>query len=285
MDFGASKRGMNMGPLAIRYAELCENLAKMGFEVCDKGDIVPISLLDTNPAMKNFNSIKEANQELYNKVLESLSDGAFPIVLGGDHSLSAGSVSAVREHFGEIGVIWIDAHGDFNNDKSSKSGNMHGMPLSALCGFGPDEMVKFGKDANFVNPSKVVLIGGREFDPEESERLKASGVTVFCISSIDRLGMCAVMERAVGIAGNNTKGIHLSFDIDAVTPEGAPGVGTPVHSGLTLREAFLAAEMMCESNKLISLDMVEINAVIDENNKTAKLAAELILSCLGKVVF
>ena len=285
MDFGASKRGMNIGPLAIRYAGLCEKLEAMGFEVRDEGDIVPIALPEIDGRMKNFASIKEANERLHMKVKESLAAGSFPVVLGGDHSLSAGSVSAVREHFGDIGVVWIDAHGDFNNDVSSGSGNMHGMPLSALCGFGPDNMVTFGKAPLYVDPAKVVLVGGRDFDPEERARLKASGVTVFCISNIDRMGMGAVMERAIDIAGRGTKGIHLSFDIDAVCPEGAPGVGTPVHSGLTLRESFLAAELLCESQKLLSIDMVEINAIIDDNNKTALLATELILSALGKTVY
>jgi arginase len=285
MDMGASKRGVNLGPLAVRYTGLIENLTEMGFKVRDKGDIIPRALPDTYPGLKNLNAINEANKKLYALVGKSLAEGAFPVLLGGDHSISAGSIPAMQKHFGNIGVIWIDAHGDFNNAESSHSGNLHGMSLSAVCGFGPEEMLSLISGPQFVDPKKTVLVGGRDFDKEERVRLKDSGATVFSISDIDRYGMSEIIRRAIDIASNGTAGIHLSFDMDAVSPEGAPGVGTPVYSGLTLREAFLAAELLHESDKLLSVEMVEINAIIDQSNKTAVLAAELILSCLGKTVY
>ena len=285
MDLGASKRGVNMGPLAIRYSGLMEKLDELGFTAHDKGDIVAGKPETDNPRMKNFKPIFEANKSLYDKVTDSLKQGAFPVILGGDHSVAAGSIAATNSHFNKVGVIWVDAHGDFNNDESSPSGNMHGMPLSALTGFGPDKMVAFAEKIKYVNPNNVAVIGGRDIDPGERKQMTASGVHVFSIHDIDRLGMNEVVRQAIEVASNGTDGIHVSFDVDAITPQEAPGVGTPVHSGLTVREAFLAAELVALSEKLVALDMVEINPILDERNKTGILACELILAFLGKTVY
>lgn len=285
MDLGASKRGVNMGPLAIRYAGLMDKLAELGFTATDKGDIVAGQPETDNPKMKNFKPIFDANKTLYEKVSATLKDSAFPVILGGDHCVAAGSITASTHFFNKVGVIWIDAHGDFNSAESSPSGNMHGMPLSAVSGFGPEKMVSFTDTLKYVDPKNVAVIGGRDIDTDERKRMASSGVHMFSIHDVDVLGMAEVMRRAIEIAGNGTDGIHVSFDVDAITPEEAPGVGTPVHSGLTVREAFLAAELVAASKRLLALDMVEINPILDERNKTGILACELILSFLGKTVY
>lgn len=285
MDLGASKRGVNMGPLAIRYAGLTEKLVDLGFLTTDKGDILSGEPVTDNPRMKNFKPIFEANKRLFDEVTAALKNGAFPVILGGDHCVAAGSITAVSHFYHKVGVIWVDAHGDFNNDVCSPSGNMHGMPLSAVTGFGPEEMVAFTDTIQYIDPKNVAVVGARDIDPDERKRLALSGVHVFSIHDVDRLGMTEVMKKAIEAASDGTEGIHVSFDVDAITPQEAPGVGTPVHSGLTVREAFLAAELVAESGKLLALDMVEINPILDECNRTGILACELILSFLGKAVY
>ena len=283
MDLGALKRGVSMGPLAIRHAELCEKLSEMGLSWRDKGDIIPTGSGASINQMKNYEQIAEANSRLYAEVIGSLERGAFPVALGGDHSISAGSVPAVAKVFSDAGLIWIDAHGDFNDDQSTSSGNMHGMPFSVACGLGPDEMAPYA--VNFIDPKHAALVGARDIDARESLRLKEAGVTVFTIHDIDRMGMPKVIKKAIEIATAGGGGIHVSFDMDAVTPEAAPGVGTPVHSGLTVREAFLAMEMLYQCGKVLALDMVEVNPILDEHNCTGSLACELILSLLGKSIY
>ncbi len=288
MDLGASKRGVAMGPMAIRYGGLKEGLEKLGFTVHDRGDIVPLEEGASAPDLRYYEQVVDVNRRLYEQVKDSLEQGHFPISLGGDHSIAAGSISAVSKHYadrGGIGVIWIDAHGDWNDRHSSPTGNMHGMPFSAVCGHGPDCMVDFGQGPAFVDVKHCVQIGGRDIDDEERIRMKQAGVTVFPINVIDKYGMDEIMRRALQVAGEGTAGIHLSFDVDAITPEAAPGTGTIVHSGLTVREAFLAVETLAESGKLVGLDMVEVNPILDERNKTGILASELIQSALGKVVY
>lgn len=285
MDLGASKRGVSMGPLAIRYAGLMEKLSEMEFAVVDKGDILTGQAETADPRMKNFKPIFEANKSLFEKVTDSLRHGALPVILGGDHCVAAGSITAAASHFNKLGVIWIDAHGDFNSDETSPSGNMHGMPLSAVTGFGPEMMIAYADTVRHVHPGNVAVVGGRDIDPGERKRMAASGVHVFSIHDVDLLGMPEIMRRAMEVASDGTDGIHVSFDVDAITPYEAPGVGTPVHSGLTVREAFLAAELVAESGKLLSLDMVEINPILDERNRTGILACELILAFLGKTVY
>lgn len=288
MDFGASRKGVNMGPLAIRYAGLCDSLAEQGCDVFDKGDIIPPKHGLSLDNMKNYEQINDTNKRLYESVCATLAKGRFPVVLGGDHSIAAGSVSAVAKHYeaqGEIGIIWIDAHGDWNDEKSTLSGNMHGMPYSAICGYGPESMVDFGQEPHFVPTEHCVVVGGRDFDRAEAERMKAAGMNVFTICDIDRRGMYDVMSDAVSIASVGTVGIHLSFDVDAITPEYAPGTGTPVPNGITAREAALAVEMLAQSGNLISMDLVEVNPILDERNKTGQLASEIIQMALGKSVY
>ena len=288
IDFGAAQKGVAMGPLAIRYAGLKDDLRSMGYTLHDKGDIIPPEDGMSLRHMIRFEQVNATNKQLYEEVFETLANGRFPLVLGGDHSIAAGSVSAVAKHYepqGEIGVIWIDAHGDWNDDRSTISGNMHGMPFSAVCGWGPDSMVDFGQKPHFVPTAHCVQVAGHDFDPAEAARMKEAGMTVFPIHDIDRRGMSAVMKDAIRIAGEGTAGIHLSFDVDAITPEYAPGTGTPVENGITAREAFLAVEMLAQSGKLISMDLVEVNPILDDKNKTGRMASELIQLALGKVIY
>lgn len=285
MDLGAATRGVAMGPMAIRYGGICNGLRELGYEVHDKGDIIQLPEGATKDTLRNYEQVLDVNNRLYHSVEETLKAGHFPVILGGDHSIAAGSISAVSKHYKNIGIIWIDAHGDWNDEESSPSGNMHGMPFSAVCGHGPECMVDFGQGPVYVDPRHCVQIGGRDIDTMERVRMKEAGVTVFPINVIDKLGMEEVIRRAIHVAGTGTEGIHLSFDVDAITPEAAPGTGTIVHSGLTVREAFLAVETLAESEKLLAIDMVEVNPILDERNKTGILASELVQSCLGKVVY
>ena len=285
MDLGAGTRGVNMGPAAIRYAGVKADIEKLGYEVTDKGDLIPKLEGATSERLRFYEQVNDVNKKLYEETLKSHQEGKFPIILGGDHSVAAGSISATAKHFKKIGVIWVDAHGDWNNEESSPSGNMHGMPFSAVCGAGPEIMVDFGQEPVYVDTKNAVQIAGRDIDEMERIRLREHGVTVFSIADIDRMGMPAVIEEAIRIASEGTEGIHVSFDIDSVTPEAAPGTGTIVHSGLTLREAFYLVETLCTSGKVLALDMVEVNPMLDIKNQTGELAKELILSMLGKVVY
>lgn len=288
MDLGASQKGVGMGPFAVRFAGLVQMLEELGYEVRDKGDVIPPLDGMSRRGMLHYDQVVETNRQIYEHVKESLQEERFPIVLGGDHCVAAGSISAVAKHYeqqGEIGIIWIDAHGDWNNEKTTDTGNMHGMPFSAVCGYGPDGMVDFGQDPHFVPTTHCVQVAGHALDKPEAARMKEAGMHVFSMHDIDRMGMNEVMKEAIRIAGEGTVGIHLSFDVDAITPEYAPGTGTPVPDGLTAREAFLAVEMLAESGKLISMDLVEVNPVLDERNKTAILGAKMIQSALGESLY
>lgn len=288
LDMGAPKHGVSMGPLAIRYGGLIEGLSSLGYNVTDKGDVLPPTTGKSLENMRFYEQVISANKELHKRVFESLSCGNFPVVLGGDHSIAAGSCSAVSNFYkdkGGIGVIWIDAHGDWNDEHTTPSGNMHGMPFSALCGYGPDMLVSYDEKPNFVNVKNAVVIGARDIDREEGIRMREAGVNVFPINVIDKMGMDAVIKEAIKIASKGTAGIHLSFDIDSITPEAAPGTGTIVPAGLTPREAYLALETLAESRKLLSMDMVEVNPILDNHNMTGILAARLIQSALGEIVY
>ena len=285
MDMGAGTRGVNMGPAAIRYAGVVDGIKALGIECRDKGDLIPLATGKTADNMRCYEQVHDINEKLYHEVMDSLKNGAFPIVLGGDHSIAAGSISATAKHYKNIGLIWVDAHGDWNDENSSPSGNMHGMPFSAVCGAGPDIMIDYGQEPVFVNTKNCVQIAGRDIDPIERVRMREHGITVFSIADINKMGMPAVIEKAIEIASDGTEGIHVSFDVDSITPESAPGTGTIVHSGLTLREAFYLVETLCISEKVLALDMVEVNPMLDIKNKTGELAMELILSMLGKVVY
>lgn len=285
IDCGASKVGSSLGPFAVRIAGLVEGIKDLGYQLKDKGDIIqPCGGAGTDK-LRNYESVVTTCKALYESTMESFKEGAFPLAVGGDHSLAAGSVSATLKYYKNVGIIWIDAHGDWNDQTTTRSGNMHGMSFSAVCGRGPDIMVDYGQGPVYADISKCVQIAGRDIDKDEASKMKAAGLNVFAIDSIDKLGMEEVMKRAIEIASNGTEGIHLSFDIDSLTPDAAPGTGTKVHSGLTVREAFLAMEMLHSSGKLLAIDMVEVNPILDIANQTAILASELLLSALGKVVY
>lgn len=288
IDLGASQKGVAMGPTAIRYAGLKAGLEKMDYEVRDKGDIIPLLHGDSRPDMLHYEQVIDANRRLYDEVYSTLSEGRIPVVLGGDHSIAAGSISAVSKFYedkGPIGVIWIDAHGDWNDNTTSRTGNMHGMPFSAVCGHGPDEMVDYGQKPHYLDVKHCVQVAGRDIDRLEIKKMKEAGMNTFPIYEIDKRGMYEVMQDAIRIASEGTVGIHLSFDVDAVDPAYAPGTGTPVYDGITAREAFLAAEMIAQSGKLISMDMVEVNPILDEVNRTGILASSLIHSAFGESVY
>ena len=280
MDLGAVRKGVDMGPLAIRHAGLISRMKDMRFDVRDQGDVIPdVAEDEGNPRMRYEKEINGANERLYFKTLEAYEDNRFPVILGGDHSIAAGSVSASLTHLGKIGIIWVDAHADFNDDKITPSGNIHGMPLSSLCGLGPDSLVRFS--AARASTKNVVIVGARSIDPDEKDKLREAGVTVFSISDVHGMGIRAVMQKAVDIASEGTKSVHLSFDMDALDPVHAPGVGTPVLNGLTQREAFIICEMIHDSGYLRAIDIVETNPLLDDRNMTGTLASELVMACLG----
>lgn len=291
LDLGGNRRGTDMGPSAFRIAGLADQLATLGLTVIDKGDIaapIPESKGPGDPRKRYVNEIAEVCRGLYEATLASLDEGALPIVLGGDHSVGAGSVAASAAHLRRtdkpVGLIWVDAHGDVNSPSTSSSGNVHGMPLAALLGREPLELGRFHGDGPAVRAEHTVLVGIRNLDDVEKEILKAAEVHVFTMRDVDRLGIAEVMERALTIAGRGTGGIHVSFDLDVCDPSLAPGVGTPVKGGLDYREAHLVMEMAAESGRMLALDLVEVNPTLDVRNMTAVLGVELALSALGKQI-
>jgi arginase len=260
----------------------------MGCTVVDKGDLaapIPETQVERDTKKKYIREIARVCTKLYQQVYQSLTDGALPIVLGGDHSLAAGSVGAAADFAaadgGEIGLLWIDAHGDMNTPATTSSGNVHGMPLAALLGSEPAELSKIGQRSPKVRADRTVLIGVRNLDDQEKESIREAKIHVFTMKDIDRHGIAVVMKRALALAGKDTKGIHVSFDLDVCDPAIAPGVGTPVKGGLDYREAHMVMEMVADSGRLAGLDLVEINPILDTQNQTAILGTELALSALG----
>src|SRR6058998_3736291 len=289
LDLGGGRRGVDMGPSAFRSAGLGERVAALGWTVADKGDL-PAPIPETrelrDERKKYIRDIAKVCQKLYQMSLASLDDGALPLVLGGDHSLAAGSVAAAAEWARRsknlpIGLLWVDAHGDMNTPATSLSGNVHGMPLAALLGPEPAELSKIGTFAPKVLPEHTVLVGIRNLDEREKEAVRDSGVHVFTMKDIDRQGIASIVEEAVKLAGSGTAGIHVSFDMDVCDPQIAPGVGTPVKGGLDYREAHMVMEIVADSGLLTSLDLVEVNPTLDMQNATAQLGTELALSALG----
>jgi arginase len=289
LDLGGNRRGVDMGPSAIRISGLAEQLGALGVVVTDKGDI-PSPLPEVkgpgDPRKRYIRDITRVCQKLYQTALATLHDGALPIVLGGDHSLGAGSVAAtatwLRGRSQPLGLIWVDANADINSPATSPSGNVHGMPLAALLGGDPLELARIGGPDASVRPEHTVLVGIRNLDDREKEIVRASGVHAFTMKDIDRLGIAGVMDRALAAASAGTGGIHVSFDLDVCDPAIAPGVGTPVKGGLDYREAHYVMEAVAESGRLVALDLVEVNPALDVRNTTAELATELATSALGK---
>jgi arginase len=289
LDLGAGRRGVDMGPSALRLAGLGPRLAALGYKVEDLGNVFT-EQQESAPSgpsnAKYLPQIASACGVLAEMVEKAVDDNRFPLVLGGDHSLAIGTVAGVsaawRRRGEKIGIVWIDAHADMNTPESSPSGNIHGMPLACCIGRGPGDLATLLGYSPKVEPRNVVLVGIRDVDLSERELVRQSGVTAFTMRDIDERGLREVMESAAAIAGDGTAGIHLSLDMDSVDPDEAPGVGTPVRGGMTYREAHLAMEIVCDSDRLISMELVEVNPVLDAANRTAMLGVELILSAMGK---
>ena len=288
LDLGGGRRGVDMGPSAFRISGLGERIAALGRPVVDKGDLavpIPETRHVGDPRRRYIDDIATVCRALFQQAQASLDQAALPLVLGGDHSLAAGSVAASAAHLRalgtRLGVIWVDAHGDMNTPQSSGSGNVHGMPLAALLGPEPAELSGLGGASPAVAAEHVVLIGVRNLDDQEKERVRDSRIHVFTMKDIDRSGIAAVMEQAIALAGAGTDGLHVSFDLDVCDPGIAPGVGTPVNGGLDYREAHLVMEMLAVSGRVLALDMVEVNPTLDVRNSTAELGTELVLSALG----
>jgi arginase len=291
LDLGGNRRGVDMGPSALRIAGLAERLTSLGLRVVDEGDLVtpnPEVKAVGDPRKKYIRDIARICDRLYKTSLNVLHSGGLPLVLGGGHSLGAGSVAAtsdfLRKDDRPLGLLWVDAHGDMNTPASSGSGNVHGMPLAALLGPEPAELSRIGGFSPKVRPEHTVLIGIRNLDDREKEIVRESRVHVFTMKDIDRSGIASVVEQALTLAGHGTGGIHLSFDLDVCDPSIAPGVGTPVKGGLDYREAHTLMEIVADSGLLRALDLVEVNPILDDRNTTAALASELAASALGQKI-
>ena len=291
MDLGASRRGVDMGPSALRVAGLQSRLKQLGRQVEDIGNVPVRQPEERHYGEKNAKYLEEISETckgLADMVRKTLDEDLVPLVLGGDHSIAVGTVAGSVMHFGKeskrIGMIWLDAHGDMNTPESSPSGNVHGMPLASIMGYGPRELTEIAGIKPMVEPRNVSLVGIRELDSKERRLVKESGVHVFTMRDIDERGMREVMAEALRFAGDDTAGVAVSLDMDFVDPSDAPGVGTPVRGGATYREAHLALEMIADSRLMVSFELVEINPVIDLHNTTAILGAELVLSGLGKKI-
>ncbi|HEY8550959.1 MAG TPA: arginase [Vicinamibacterales bacterium] len=288
LDLGGGRRGVDMGPSAMRIAGIGERLSALQHIVRDEGDLdtpTQETIEQGDPRQKYLPQIAEVCAELHRRALAVLQEGGTPVVLGGDHSVAAGSVSAsaawARQQGKPLGLLWVDAHGDMNTPETTLSGNVHGMPLAALLGNDPRALAQIGGFAPKVSPQHTALIGVRNLDEREKAAVRASGVHVFTMKDIDRLGIAAITEKALAIATAGTVGVHVSFDVDVCDPTIAPGVGTPVKGGLDYREAHMVMEMVADAGRLIALDLVEVNPVLDVQNATAILAAELAASAFG----
>jgi arginase len=289
LDLGAGRRGVDMGPSAIRVAGLHGRLAALGYEVEDWGNVPveqPESQPSGHPRTRYLPQIAHACRLLARTVEKACKQGKVPLVLGGDHSVAVGTVSgvsrALRAKRQSLGLIWIDAHADMNTPETSPSGNVHGMPLACCIGQGPRELTHLYNYAPKVDPAHVALVGVREVDQLEKPHVRNSGVRAFTMRDIDERGLPTIMKEAIRIASEGTAGFHVSLDMDVVDPHEAPGVGTAVRGGITYREAHLAMELICDARHMMSMEVVEVNPVIDEANRTAILAVELVMSALGK---
>lgn len=293
-DLGASRRGVDMGPSALRIANIGPKLAQLGYEVDDIGNIpvavresvVTAQMKSEDSRIKFLPEITLAMKTLKDRVYQSLKEGRTPLVLGGDHSLAIGSIAGLTKFYAEqkkkVGVIWLDAHGDINTPDTSLSGNIHGMPLAHALGIGHKDLLAIGETTPMVDPSRSVLIGIRDLDSGERNAIRELGVRAFTMRDVDEMGMRNVIQEAIKIATNGTAGFHLSFDVDCMDPAVAPGVGTPVRGGTTYREGHLAMEILHDSGKILSMDVTEVNPVLDISNQTADLAVEIALSAFGK---
>jgi arginase len=290
MDLGASRRGVDMGPSAIRYTDLRERLQKLGHDVDDVGNVpVPFREDAARGAQRGarfLGAITDVCTDVARRTREAMAAGRIPVVLGGDHALAAGSIAGASAHLAakgkRVGVVWMDTHGDLNTPATSSSGNVHGMPMAALLGHGDKAMARIAGEKPALRAEDVALVGLRDLDQPERTHIRKWNLSAFTMRALDERGVRAVLEEAIGIATRDTAGLWVSFDMDVIDPDEAPGVGTAVSGGMTYREAHLAMEMFADTGKLVGIDMVEVNPVLDERNRTAEIACELILSALGK---
>jgi arginase len=291
LDLGAGRRGVDMGPSAFRVAELDARIQKLGHEVRDRGDL-RVKIQETqgpgDPRLKYLKEIVEVCEALRDCVAETLEQGAIPVVLGGDHSVAMGSIAGASRHYQKrrekLGLVWFDAHADSNTAETSPTGNIHGMPLAAVLGLGAPSLVNLAGFCPMIDGSRAALVGIRDVDAAERPNVRASGIGAFTMRDIDERGMRAVMEEAIKRASAGTAGIHVSFDVDGIDPDYAPGVGTPCPGGLSYREAHLAMEMLADTERVVSAEFVEVNPILDHRNGTAALAVELLCSLLGKKI-
>jgi len=292
LDLGAGRRGVDMGPSAFRVADIHSRVRSLGYDVTDRGDI-DVFIQETHdpgdPRMKYLKEIRQACEAVRDEVGSALTEGTMPVVLGGDHSIAMGTIAGVSRHFGKkderIGLLWFDAHGDMNTPETSPSGNIHGMPLAVALGIGEPSLVGLaGTDGPMVEGARAAVVGLRDVDPAEKENIKESGIGAFTMRDIDERGMRAVMEEAIKRATTGTAGLHVSFDLDGIDPDYAPGVGTAAPGGLSYREAHLAMEMLYDTGKVLSAEFVEVNPILDHRNTTARLGVELLASLLGKKI-
>jgi arginase len=288
MDLGQTRRGVDMGPSAIRYAGIVERLQKLKYEIEDLGDIeigrpeLQKKENESDHNLKNLKEVAEASEKLSAAVSNVVKEERFPLVFGGDHSIAIGTLAGLSKHYHNLGVIWYDAHGDLNTSDTSPSGNIHGMPLAVSLGIGHSRLTEIEGYTPKVKPENIVIIGARSLDEGEKELIREKGIKVYTMHEIDRLGMTKVMEEAISYISKNTDGVHLSLDLDGLDPHDAPGVGTPVLGGISYRESHLAMEMLAESDILTSAEFVEVNPILDERNKTATVAVALMGSLFGE---
>ncbi len=290
MDLGAGRRGVDMGPSAVRYAGLASQVRALGFTFADGGDIsVPIpEIRAPGKGPRYLKEIHRACDRLAVRVEKLMDESVLPVVIGGDHSMAIGTITGVASHFrkrGEkIGLVWVDAHADMNTPDTSPSGNIHGMPLGAVMGYGAPELVNLGGFTPKVDPDNVVLIGIRQVDEGEREIVLRSGIHYYEMMRVDQRGVGPIMQEAIELVSRGTAGIHVSFDMDAVDPDYAPGVGTPVQGGLNMRESHLIMEMVADTGRLVALEIAELNPIHDNANATGQLVCDLVASALGKRV-
>ncbi|PUB08422.1 arginase [Paenisporosarcina sp. OV554] len=286
MDLGQNRRGVDMGPSAIRYAGVVERLQEIGHTVTDEGNIQiaaaeKAASPDTN--LKNLKEVTDASTALANKIHDVMENGQFPLILGGDHSIAIGTLAGLGDRYENLGVIWYDAHSDINTGETSPSGNIHGMPLAVSIGLGHEKLVNIRGFAPKIKPENVVIIGARSIDPGEREIIKEQGIKVFTMHDIDKLGMTEIMDQTMWyLKDREVDGVHLSLDLDGIDPIYTPGVGTPVPGGISYRESHLAMEMLFTFDMITSAEFVEVNPILDEKNKTADVAVALIGSLFGE---
>ncbi|MFN2383655.1 MAG: arginase [Gemmatimonadota bacterium] len=291
LDLGSDRRGVDMGPSALRIAGLHERLTRLGYTCHEAGDLavpIPETMDPGNPHARFLDEIAGVCEALAGRVTAALEAGAIPLVLGGDHSLSAGSIAGsaawARGRGEELGLLWFDAHADMNTPSTTPSGNIHGMPLAAALGYGDPALARLGGWAPKIRPERAALIGARDVDPVERPLVRETGIRVFTMREIDEKGIVPVLEEALAIVSEGTAGFHVSWDMDFVDPHFAPGVGTPVKGGVDYREGHLALEIISDTDDMVSMDLVETNPILDDRNRTGLLGVELILSAFGKTI-